>query len=143
ERLGAFVNSICNNVLMEHYRSASRTQPVEESHLEASGKILKLDDLLISEENCQQVRRVLETLPERDRSLLRAMFFEEKDKDEICNEFQVDRNYLRVLFLRAKDRFRKALEEDEPPRKQRASGNSSPSDETDSGAPALPSGRRK
>ncbi len=30
ERLGAFVNSVCNNVLLEHYRSASREDPIED-----------------------------------------------------------------------------------------------------------------
>jgi len=30
ERLGAFVNSVCNNVLLEHYRSDSRENPAEE-----------------------------------------------------------------------------------------------------------------
>ncbi|MFZ0180294.1 MAG: sigma factor, partial [Candidatus Dormiibacterota bacterium] len=30
ERLGAFVNSVCNNVLLEHYRSASRENLSEE-----------------------------------------------------------------------------------------------------------------
>src|ERR1700683_2457540 len=34
ERFGAFVNSICNNVLMEFYRASSRTRPLDESHLE-------------------------------------------------------------------------------------------------------------
>ena len=143
ERLGAFVNSVCNNVLREHYRASSRTQPVEDSHLEASGKILNIDILLITEQNRQQVRKVLATLPTRDQALLRAMFFEEKEKDEICNEFGVDRDYLRVLFLRAKDRFRRALEQDQPHRKQSTSGESSGGGETESGAPALPFGRQK
>ena len=30
ERLGAYVNSVCNNVLLEHYRSGSRNDPMDE-----------------------------------------------------------------------------------------------------------------
>src|ERR1700722_16829919 len=30
DRLGSFVNSICNNVLLEHYRSAARNTPLDE-----------------------------------------------------------------------------------------------------------------
>ncbi len=30
DRLGPFVNSICNNVLLEHYRSAARNTPLDE-----------------------------------------------------------------------------------------------------------------
>src|SRR5215469_12457782 len=29
DRLGAFVNSVCNNVLLEHYRSSSRTTSID------------------------------------------------------------------------------------------------------------------
>ena len=31
---------------------------------------------------------------------------EERDKDEVCKDFGVDRNYLRVLLHRAKSAFR-------------------------------------
>ena len=33
--------------------------------------------------------------PERDRRLLHAIFIDDADKDEVCREFKVDRNYLR------------------------------------------------
>ena len=36
ERLGSFVNSICNNVLLEHYRSSSRDDSLDDEEL--SGK---------------------------------------------------------------------------------------------------------
>jgi RNA polymerase sigma-70 factor (ECF subfamily) len=106
ERLGAFVNSICNNVLMEFYRSRARTGPLEDHHLESSGKVLDLEGLLLSKEVRDHVRRVLGELPERDRRVLSAMFLEDKDKDEACHDLGVDRDYLRVLFHRAKDKFK-------------------------------------
>jgi RNA polymerase sigma-70 factor, ECF subfamily len=112
ERLGAFVNSICNNVLLEFYRSSKRSQPLEDHHLEGSGKILDLEGLLVTKETNQQIHRVLDELPERDRRVLRAMFLEEKDKDEVCRELGVDRDYLRVLFHRAKDKFKESYEKD-------------------------------
>ncbi len=43
---------------------------------------------------------------ERDRRLLREVFLEERDKDEVCNDFGVDREYLRVLLHRAKQSFK-------------------------------------
>lgn len=106
ERLGPFVNSICNNVLMEFYRARSRTQPLEDAHLQKTDKVLDLEGLLVTRQTRQQVRRVLADLPDKDRELLRAIFFEEKDKDEVCRRFRVDRDYLRVLLHRAKDKFR-------------------------------------
>src|SRR5713226_5695502 len=38
ERFGAFVNSICNFVLHEHYRSCGRNQPLEEAHMDIPDK---------------------------------------------------------------------------------------------------------
>jgi RNA polymerase sigma-70 factor, ECF subfamily len=32
ERLGAFVNSICNNVLLEYYRSSAKSQQMAHGH---------------------------------------------------------------------------------------------------------------
>ncbi len=136
ERLGAFVNSVCNNVLQEHYRSSSRVQPIEDAHLESPANVLNLDGLLISEENCGTVRKILAEMPGRDRDLLRAIFFEEKSKDEICRKLGVDRDYLRVLFHRAKERFRQGLEQGQPKSKQGVAGRN----ETNSGSPALPIG---
>jgi RNA polymerase sigma-70 factor (ECF subfamily) len=106
ERLGAFVNSICNNVLLEFYRASSRSQPLEDVHLEKTGNILDIEDSLVTKETIQQIRGILEELPERDRRVLRALFLEEKEKDEVCREFGVDRGYLRVLLHRAKEKFR-------------------------------------
>ena len=51
---------------------------------------------------------------EKDRQLLRRVFLDEEDKDQVCREFQVDRNYLRVLLHRARLRFRAALSQSTP-----------------------------
>jgi RNA polymerase sigma-70 factor (ECF subfamily) len=110
ERFGAFVNSICNNVLLEHYRSSAKSQPMEDSHMEIPDKILDLEGMLVTKQASQQVRKILDGMPRRDRDLLRAIFLEEKEKDVVCKEFGVDRDYLRVLLHRAKDKF-KALYE--------------------------------
>ena len=112
ERLGAFVNSVCNNVLLEFYRSSARSQPLEEHHLEGAGRTLDLEGSLVTREAEQHIRRLLADLPARDRRVLSAMFLEEKGKDEVCRELGVDREYLRVLLHRAKDRFKAFYEKD-------------------------------
>ncbi len=38
--------------------------------------------------------------------LLKAVFLDERDRDEVCREFGVDRDYLRVLLHRAKQEFK-------------------------------------
>jgi RNA polymerase sigma-70 factor, ECF subfamily len=107
ERLGSFVNSICNNVLLEHYRAGSRLDSLdEEEQLDIPAKGLDLLGVLTAKETGTKVREVLEQLSERDRRLLLEVFLEERDKDEICRDFGVDRDYLRVLLHRAKQSFK-------------------------------------
>ncbi len=111
ERFGAFVNSICNYVLQEHYRSSGKNQPMmEEVHMEIPDKVLDLEGMLVTKESAEQVRRILDGMPKRDRELLRAIFLEEKEKDTVCKELGVDREYLRVLVHRAKDKFKTLYE---------------------------------
>jgi len=122
ERFGSFVNSVCNNVLMEFYRSISRAQPLEPYHLEKTDKVLDIEDAVVSQEEQAEVLRILKSLPKRDRRLLRAIFLEEKDKDEVCVIFHVDREYLRVLIHRAKDRFRAVYVKNHMPATRKAIG---------------------
>jgi RNA polymerase sigma-70 factor (ECF subfamily) len=61
---------------------------------------------LLSVESSTAVRNVLETIPHREQLLLRAIYFEGKDRDEICREQGVDREYLRVLLHRARLAFK-------------------------------------
>lgn len=114
ERFGAFVNSICNNVVFERHRTASKDQPLEESHLEIADKALDPEKVMASKQVREQVRNILKDMPRRDRDLLRAIFLEEKEKDEVCREFGVDRNYLRVCLHRAKEKFREVYVRDQP-----------------------------
>ena len=107
ERLGPLVNSICNNVLMEQYRSYNRVEALEDK---AAERLVETRpnalNMVISDDTRKLVQHVLNGLNERDRGLLRAVFLEERDKDEVCIELGVDRDYLRVLLHRAKGSFR-------------------------------------
>ena len=114
ERLGSFVNSICNNVLLEHYRAAARHGTRNDSAddndndqpKELPSPVLDPLAMFTAREIQQKVREILDQLPERDRRLLREVFLEERDKDEVCRDFGVDREYLRVLLYRAKQLFK-------------------------------------
>jgi len=111
ERLGAFVNSVCNNVVMEVFRNETRSTQMPETTPDVVDEGPSPETILFSRQRKSQVWKILESLPEKDRDLLRQVFLEERDKDEICREFDVDREYLRVLLHRAKARFRNALQQ--------------------------------
>jgi RNA polymerase sigma-70 factor (ECF subfamily) len=106
ETLGAFVNAVCNNVLFEMYRSGSRTTPLEEGYDGPDERHASAESTMVAGEEHARVREALAALPQKERDLLQWLFFEGRDKDEICRQLSVDRNYLRVLLHRAKARFR-------------------------------------
>ena len=109
ERLGPFVNTVCNNVLLEYYRRSGRTDSLdEEGAPELAARGPSVLDAAMSKQMQQQVRKTLESLEDHDRTLLHAVFIEERDRDEVCREFGVDRDYLRVLLHRAKKVFKAA-----------------------------------
>jgi RNA polymerase sigma-70 factor (ECF subfamily) len=106
ERLGAFVNTVCNNVMMEAIRGESRTNPYPTEDFDPVDSRVDLESDFVTEERKKIVERVLEGLPQKQRDLLHLIFIQEKDKDEVCRMMKVDREYLRVLLYRAKDCFR-------------------------------------
>ncbi|HEX3155273.1 MAG TPA: sigma-70 family RNA polymerase sigma factor, partial [Candidatus Angelobacter sp.] len=62
ERFGAFVSSVCNNILRESYRSRSRMKPLEDLPGDPADKSPAPDGMLLAEETKAQVRRVLAKL---------------------------------------------------------------------------------
>jgi RNA polymerase sigma-70 factor (ECF subfamily) len=107
DRLGAFVNSVCNNVLLEYYRSTSRETPIEdEEDSKFPDTSVDVIGAILHKQMQDKVRQVLDGLGERDRRLIKEIFLEERDKDEVCRDFGVDRDYLRVLLHRAKQSFK-------------------------------------
>lgn len=106
-KLGAYLNTVCNNVLLEHYRQGNRTEPLLDAHLEVTTSE-DVENALVSAQERERVRRVIGELPKRDADILRALFLDERPNDDVCHAFGVDRGYLRVLLHRAKEKFRSA-----------------------------------
>jgi RNA polymerase sigma-70 factor, ECF subfamily len=105
ERFGAFVSSVCNNILRESYRSRARTRGLDDVQIDLTDQSRGPDDVLLAAETKKQVQDVLSRLCPKDRKLLLAVFFEQRDKDDVCRELGVSRNYLRVLLHRARQQF--------------------------------------
>lgn len=107
ERLGALVNSVCNNVLHEHHRSRTRELPVDAEVVNAIlDPSISVLETIARRQLQQRVRQIIDELPEKDRCLLKALFLEDRSKDEVCRDFGVTRDYLRVLVHRAKQSFK-------------------------------------
>jgi RNA polymerase sigma-70 factor, ECF subfamily len=108
DRLGPFVNSVCNHVLLEHYRSQKKATATIDDETEATiaAREPSALSLLEAKDTERVVRQILNELTDRDRRLLQAVLLDERDKDEVCAEFGISREYLRVLLHRAKQSFK-------------------------------------
>ena len=107
ERLGAFVNTVCSHVLSEHYRSSGSSESLDvDGRPELPDKRSSALEIVVARQTRDKVREILLDLEPRDRSLLKAVFLDERDRDEVCREFGVERDYLRVLLHRAKQEFK-------------------------------------
>jgi len=122
ERLGGFVNSVCEHVVHECYRAESRTLQISPDAPEPADHRGSAESELITEERKRIVKETLGQLSEADRTLLRGVFLEERDRDELCEELRIDRGYLRVRLHRALSRFRACFQEDLPARSLTAGG---------------------
>jgi RNA polymerase sigma-70 factor (ECF subfamily) len=105
EEFGAFLNGVCRNVILE-YRRRVRRDPISdqdgvlpERGVRPDAEILELRDA---------IDNGLAELSDRDRTILRALYLDGKDKDEICLEWHMSDAQFRVVLFRAKERFRRA-----------------------------------
>ncbi len=108
ERIGAFVNTVCNNIALEFGRAGSRITFLEEAP-DAPDEAIDSERKMIEQERRVHLRNVIARMPARNQKLLRAVFLEERPPDEVCDELGVDRGYLRVLLFRARTQLREAV----------------------------------
>jgi RNA polymerase sigma-70 factor (ECF subfamily) len=106
ERLGAFVHSVCNNVMLEQIRQDSRHLPMQESAPDPPDERVNPDAGIEHLQMKHLVEGILDALPAKDCSILRLIFISEVPKEQVCRQLNVDPDYLRVLLHRAKSRFR-------------------------------------
>ncbi len=112
ERLGAWVNSFCDNIALEFFRAGNRFQQAPESLPEPVSQALNAEFNCINTERKARLADALRKLDNKDRIIIEKVFLQEQDKDNICRELGINRNHLRLKVHRALGRFRKVLEGD-------------------------------
>lgn len=105
ERFGAYVNSVCDKVVLEKYREHSRHRHLDIDAMELPDGKTNLETIVLRKEKKKIVADILAQLPVKKRNILRAVIFEQLNRDELCARFGVKNDYLRVLLFRAKEDF--------------------------------------
>jgi RNA polymerase sigma-70 factor (ECF subfamily) len=91
-------------VILEYRRRMRREplldpdQPIPDTAIRPEAEILEMRDA---------IDNGLAELAERDRMILRALYLEGKEKEDICKEWGMTDAQFRVVLFRAKERFRR------------------------------------
>ncbi len=108
--LPSFVKAVSIYVSLEMLRERGQGASSAEELPERIDGLKDPESMAVFGEQREIVRRALRQVDDKDAHLLRRVFFEEADKDQICRELSISRQYLRVMVHRAKLRFRDAVE---------------------------------
>ena len=106
---GAFINGVCRNVILEYRRRMRREPLLDEGQTIPDIAVRPDADIL---EMRDAIDSGLAELAERDRMILRQLYLEGKDKEDICKEWKMSDAQFRVVLFRAKERFRKVYTSD-------------------------------
>lgn len=113
-KLAAFIVSVANNLLIEHYRKNKRRKTDSDSEMisrvaaESSGPYAHVE----REDLMMLLRDSISELPmERDRTFLSRYFFEFADKAQLCDELDVSPAHFDRLKYRALQRLRALVRE--------------------------------
>jgi RNA polymerase sigma-70 factor (ECF subfamily) len=109
-RLGSFVRGIAKNIILERYRDRLRTVPLDEKwDGESTDDPYERLRIVFLQALVRQILAEMDEESPKDAAVLRAIFMHEQDRKDVCREFRIDQEYLRVLLFRAKKKFRALL----------------------------------
>jgi RNA polymerase sigma factor (sigma-70 family) len=106
--LAAYVLQICHNKGLEALRRLTGDRQFSEvdwNLLPGSGKTPQQE--VLDKELGQKVANAVKKLPSRDRGALAAVFYEGRDRDEVCKERGVSRDQLKMILFRARQKFKR------------------------------------
>lgn len=116
-KFSSWIYRIAHNETISHYRKHKRE--IEYASIDPE----KLLDRLVSDFKHQekvdrkiltdQIRTVIDSLPEKYRDVLILKYYEDKDYNEISNILKCPMGTVATLMNRAKDKFKKSLKQHE------------------------------
>ena len=110
ERLGAFVHSVCKNVLLEMFRKGKRDVSYDDyDGFDAPATTKDVDRGLVDRDARRLVGEVLRVLSDRDVEILKLWFLRDMDRDEVCRQMGVRRDNLPGLVFRAISRAKRVV----------------------------------
>lgn len=120
ERFEVYVLGVCKHVLHEHWRKQRQAVALESlEDIDVPGDSPSAYALVLAQETKNEVQKVLSRLGESGQGILQSLLIDERNKEDICRHYGVNRSYLRVLLYRAKKEFARQAGKNLPPAVQR------------------------
>jgi RNA polymerase sigma-70 factor, ECF subfamily len=114
ERLSGFVRGVARNLIIEHFRRATRL--AKEANVDAAEPLPhpapdQFEELLLKEKS-DLIRQIFKVMSnKRDIQVLLRYYLAEEDKERICADLGLTRRYFNVVLQRARERFRELYEQ--------------------------------
>jgi RNA polymerase sigma-70 factor (ECF subfamily) len=114
EKLGGFLRQTAKNLARAEHRRGGRWESMDEGVPDPVDPRESQLAQVIRTEEAGLVRRVLRDLRSlRDRQLLYRFYIAEEEKEEICRDLGLSSLNFNLVLFRARERFRKLVEEAE------------------------------
>lgn len=104
---GKYVVTTCRNIAKEEFRKSRKTDQLDDGDERPNDD--NPETVAIKHQLSLLIQMLVSSLGERDAAVLRELFLEERDKDEICLRHNLTRKNLRVIVHRAIRRLRELL----------------------------------
>lgn len=122
-KLRTWLTSILNRKIIDHWRKAETkySDPVSSFFSQdenkghwlmekmSMGSFETIEDEITKEETLSELGECLDTLPEKWKGIMTAKFLEEKESEQICNDFDIKSSNLWVIVHRTKLLLRDCL----------------------------------
>lgn len=113
EKLGAYLQQTAINLYIGHVRRQTRQQTASNTELiETLSAETDQYQELVRQQAAGAVQGIIDNMSnERDRRIMKAFYLDEKDKAEICDELELSYRHFDRVISRARERFRKLVEQ--------------------------------
>lgn len=121
-KVRTWLTSILNRKIIDHWRKAETrySDPISRFFDEGSGgrhwiidrnspEIATIEHEITQEETIRELRECMGKLPEKWRGIIASKYLEEKESEEICNDYDITPSNLWVIIHRAKLLLRECL----------------------------------
>ena len=111
-RLAGFLHGVAGNLVVAHYRRERRrdTRTDDDSVSLAADPGASQFAEISREQVARCVRQLLDELPTpRDREILQQYYIDDRSKEDICRDLELDTLHFNRVLFRAKQRFRELM----------------------------------